>query len=315
MLKSEDHFLEIVNSLFPREHPHMVVGRGDDCAVLKCPASLCMSSDLFLEDVHFRTRYFTPEDIGHKALAVNLSDLAAGGARPLGFNLNLIWPVYLDEEFCRSMLSSMAELGAKFKLALTGGDLSFGKSLGLAVCIWGKSPARQMLRGKAEPGDVLFVVGKAGLAACGLSLLEENDPGLDRYPECVAQHLRPRPLVREGQVLAGIEEVKGLMDVSDGLARDLPRFCRRGTGVEICSDFRVHPEVASFCRDRGLDPLATALKGGEDYALLGACTRKGWDTVKKKVMDCRRLGTVTDKPGIFLQDRELGLKGFDHFEK
>jgi len=113
MLRSEDHFLEIVDSLFPNTHPQMAVGRGDDCAVIECPGRLCVSSDLFLEDVHFRTRYFSPEDIGYKALASNLSDLAANGADPLGFNLCLIWPEYLDQEYCRRMLGSMAELAGE----------------------------------------------------------------------------------------------------------------------------------------------------------------------------------------------------------
>jgi len=315
MIKSEEHFLEIIDSLFPAVHAHMLVGRGDDCAVLECPEKMCMSSDLFLEDIHFRTRYFSPEDIGYKALAVNLSDLAAAGASPLGFGLNLIWPGYLEEEFCRRMLASMADLAREFDIALTGGDVSFGSSLGLAVSIWGGSPERHMLRARGNPGDVLFLAGEVGLARCGLVLLEENDPELDRYVQAVNRHLRPEPLIREGLVLSGHTEVKGLMDVSDGLARDLPRFCRPDTGVELDRDLKVHPLLIPFCRDRKMDPLAFALLGGEDYALLGACSSDGFGAVQKCLPACRFLGRITDRPGIYMEGKKLELKGFDHFEQ
>ncbi len=315
MLRSEDHFLEIVDSLFPLEHEHMLVGRGDDCAVLQCPERLCMSSDLFLEDVHFRTRYFNPEDIGYKGLAVNLSDLAAAGARPLGFNMNLIWPGYLDESFCRRMLASMAELAREFDLALSGGDLSFGRSLGLAVTIWGKSPERNMLRGQGQPGDIVFIVGEVGLARCGLILLEENDPELDRFSLAVGRHLRPYPLVSQGRELTGMKEVKGLMDVSDGLARDLPRFLGPDHGLELYQDFPVHPEVRAFCRDRQKEPLMFTLRGGEDYALLGVCSEKNWEKLHTGLQDLKKIGNIVEVPGIYLKGKKLELKGFDHFEK
>ena len=91
-LASEAEFLRLVDRRFSNVHPHMALGRGDDCAELVCPRDLCLTSDLFLEDVHFRTSYFSAADIGWKALAVNFSDLAAAGARPVGWNMNLMLP-------------------------------------------------------------------------------------------------------------------------------------------------------------------------------------------------------------------------------
>ena len=89
-IRSEDDFLLLVDRYFPNTHPHLALGRGDDCAELLCPPRMALSTDLFLEDIHFRRSYFTPEDMGHKALAVNISDLAAAGALPLGFSLGLM---------------------------------------------------------------------------------------------------------------------------------------------------------------------------------------------------------------------------------
>ncbi len=315
MLKSEEHFLEIINDVFPNTHPHMLVGRGDDCAVLACPQKLCLSSDLFLEDVHFRLSYFSPENVGYKALAVNLSDLAAHGAKPLGFNLNLIWPSYLDAGFCRSMLEGMAQLAAQFDLPLTGGDLSFGNCLGLAVTIWGQSPDDTLLRGRCLPGDVLFVAGGVGLARCGLMLLEENAGDADKYPLSTASHLRPYPLVQEGRVLAEQGVIKGLMDVSDGLARDLPRFLAPGTGVNIDPLFPVHQEVLTYCRHIKHDPLIFSLLGGEDYALLGGCTEECWSLVQSRVRSAWKLGRVMSEEGVYVEGNRISVKGFDHFEK
>ncbi len=314
MLKSEEHFLEIINDVFPNAHPHMLVGRGDDCAVLACPRKLCLSSDLFLENVHFRLSYFKAEDVGYKALAVNLSDLAAHGARPLGFNLNLVWPSYLDAGFCRCMLEGMAEIAGQFNLALTGGDLSLGNCLGLGITIWGQSPEKYLLRESCLPGDVLFVAGEVGLARCGLMLLEENCRHMNQYPLSLAAHLRPVPLILEGQVLAGQEAVKGCMDVSDGLARDLPRFLSRGTGVEIDPAFAVHPEVAGYCRVMKVDPIVFSLLGGEDYALLGGCAEDDWPMVQSRVSSAWKLGRVVARERVFLDGNRVFLKGFDHFE-
>ncbi len=314
-LRSEEHFLEIVNDTFPNIHRHMLVGRGDDCAVLSCPEKLCLSSDLFLENVHFRLSYFRPQDVGYKALAVNLSDLAANGAIPLGFNLNLIWPAYLDEGFCRAMLKDMAGLAAMHDLALTGGDLSFGSFLGLGITIWGSSPDGHLLRGKCRPGDILFVAGQLGLARCGLELLERASPDADNYPLSINAHLRPVPLVREAAALSSSGKTMGLMDVSDGLSRDLPRFLAQGTGVEIDASLPVHPEVKSYCASLQEDPLFFTLLGGEDYALLGGCLDGDWPIIKAGLDSAWIVGRVVEKEGIFINGKRINLKGFDHFEK
>ena len=123
-LVSEDHILARIASHFPNEGPDVLLGRGDDCAVLGVSGPLCVSTDLFMEGVHFRRSYFTPEDIGWKALAVNLSDLAADGARPMGFTVGLSLPPDADMALVDGLCAGMAELAAQASVPLVGGDLS-----------------------------------------------------------------------------------------------------------------------------------------------------------------------------------------------
>ena len=317
-IRSEDDFLGLVDQYFPNTHPHLALGRGDDCAELHCPPRLALSTDLFLEDSHFRRSYFTPEEIGHKALAVNISDLAAAGAVPLGFSLGLMTPVPLPREDAEGILRGMAALAAAHSLALSGGDLSRAGSLGFCVTVWG-SPAADGLpflrRGPVQPGDMLFSCGTLGLAGIGLALLEENGrDAMKDYPAACAAHLRPLPMVAAGQALAQFP--CRLMDISDGLARDLPRMLG-ACGAELTlPQESLHPELTEYARNNTLDPAALAYAGGEDYGLLGAVSPQRYDALAdalKNISPVTRLGTVTRQPGILCNGQAVQAKGFDHF--
>lgn len=123
-LGSEDAILARIASHFPNTGEEVLLGRGDDCAVLRAGSPLCISTDLFMEDVHFRRGYFSPQDIGWKALAVNLSDLAACGARPSGFTVGLSLPPDADMELVDGLCEGMARLAEQASAPLVGGDLS-----------------------------------------------------------------------------------------------------------------------------------------------------------------------------------------------
>ncbi|PTN36106.1 thiamine-phosphate kinase [Desulfonatronum sp. SC1] len=325
-LRSEDAFLELIDSFFPNSHHRLPLGRGDDCAVINCKESLCVSSDLFLQDVHFRMAYFAPEDIGYKALAVNISDIAAMGAKPLGFVLNLMAPGHLERGFWEAFFRGMAELAAEHDLYLAGGDLSVAPYLGVVVTIWGErlEGGRLLRRVQARPGDVLFLVGEIGLARLGLTLLEggvnpktsKNDSTPADYPIAVQAHLRPFMQVSTATALSRTPEVRGMMDVSDGLARDLPRFLGPELGCALSLPLEtLHPELRLFARKSGMDAAEWAVLGGEDYALLGVVAARDWDMLREKNPAVRRLGDVTKKPGIHLNEKQLRSQGFDHFSR
>jgi len=353
-LSSEDAFLALINSFFPACTPRLRVGRGDDCAVFSCRDSMCVSSDLFLENVHFRLGYFSAADVGYKALAVNISDIAAMGGKPTGFVMNLMISDQqrdtLGNGFWNEFFSGMSELAKEHDLVLAGGDLSRASCMGVAITIWGEPPpgGRYLQRGQAREGDVLFCIGEPGLARLGLTLLEGNvnqggpckhsapgaaarphgriarrhDPaGQSRgedpssYPAAVRAHLRPALHVSEAQILAGIEGVRGLMDVSDGLVRDVPRYL--GPKLGCCITLRgaeLHPELRRFATRRQSDALEWALLGGEDYALLGSVAEDDWPCLRREIPTARRLGDVTGVPGIFLNEKKFRFQGFDHFE-
>jgi len=316
-ITSEDDFLALVDRHFPRRAPGVLLGRGDDAAVVAWPERVCVTTDLFLEGVHFRRDYFSPADIGYKALAVNLSDVAAMGGTPIGCVLGLICPPDADAAFWDGVLAGLAAAAAPAEVPLVGGDLSAGDRVGLAITVWGKPGAagRFLTRGTATPGDTLFAVGPLGLARAGLFALERDGTNAAAdVPAAVAAHLRPTPRLAAGTRLADLPGVTACMDVSDGLARDLPRLLAPGTGAALHLDrARVHPEAARLAEAQGRDPVLELVAGGEDYALLGAVGANDWPAVAREVPEAWPLGRVLDVPGINLNGAPLAARGFDHF--
>ncbi len=344
-ITSENDFLVLVDRCFDLTTPHQLSLRGDDCAELAMPEAICLSSDLFLEDVHFRTAYFSFYEIGHKALAVNLSDLAAAGAVPLGFNMNLILPAPTPRSAVEQLLRGMSELAAAHNLPLTGGDLSQGQKLGLCISIWGKQAGRKFLRrGGCRPGDTLFIAADSrplplGLARAGLYSLESLGRGnaLSLAPDACKRHLLPNPLIRAGIAIAKLAPETALMDLSDGLARDLPRLLGYNhaglslnkrthspehapavsLGAEIAlTDCALHPELLAWCRRSGLNPVEQAVLGGEDYLLLGSTDKPELLKTIEAEADgfyCLVIGKVNDSGMIMVNGNEFSQTGFDHF--
>ena len=327
-LISEDHVLAAIARFFPEpeDNPKILTERDDDCAVLRVSEPLCVSTDLFIEDVHFRRRYFSPADIGWKALAVNLSDLAACGAMPVGFSLGLGLPPDADMDMLHGLLQGMSELAELARAPLTGGDLSRSEKLHLCITVFGEAAA-PLRRGQAKPGDTLFVIGQTGLARTGLLRLEaEGAAALRTNPDACAAHLRPMPRLEDGRTLHNLalahpEARIGLMDLSDGLARDMPRLIglkpsgslkrRDGAGADLILP-PPHPEVARYCAANELDADLFRLAGGEDYALIGSCNPTALPMLRKALPDLHEAGTVNSEPGLRCQGAAIE-PGFDHF--
>ncbi|MFW5734027.1 MAG: thiamine-phosphate kinase [Oceanidesulfovibrio sp.] len=321
--ETEDDFFRYLDTFFVRDHPSVELGRGDDCAVLRLPDRSCFTTDLFLEDVHFRTRYFTARELGHKSLAVNLSDLAGMGVRPTGFLLDLIAPKNrsLEAAFWDDFFQAMADLAGSAGAVLAGGDLSAGPCLGMAITAWGApdSGGAILTRGPVAPGDVIFVVGEYGLARTGLARLEsEGREAEARFPAAVAAHCAPTPQIEAGLALsrvAGAEGgVSGLMDLSDGIARDLPRLLgfQYGAALDIGAG-SLHAEIRSHVRETGEDPVEFAVLGGEDYALLGAAKPGAVSRLEDEVPDFRVIGQVVENTGLTVNGNHFTHSGFDHF--
>lgn len=316
-LGSEDDFLALIDRHFPNQGPGLVLGRGDDGAVMTCQGEMVVTMDLFLEDVHFRRDYFEPEEIGYKALAVNVSDVCAMGALPTAFTLGVCTPRNSTSQFWDRLLAGMARLAAQWDMLLVGGDLDRACSVGLNITTWGRPvvPGRYLRRAMVKPGDRLFAVGPLGLSRVGLSVLEDMGRfAMQEFPAATRAHLTPDLHPEATRLLAADQRVLGLMDVSDGLARDLPRFVGPNRGVSLNLDAQsIHPEIRAFAAPRGEDPTRLAVVGGEDYALLGACTAHDLAGLLDDIPGAYVVGTVGETPGVRLYGRLLAEEGFDHF--
>lgn len=314
-MKSEEQFLKLIDRHFDLDHEFVKLGRGDDCAILTGGKDYCVSSDLFIEDVHFRRDYFSAADIGYKALAVNVSDIAGMGGKPVAFTMDLMAPADIDDDFWEELFKSMGGLARQTDIALAGGDISRADKLGMSISIFGVGGSSGFLRrGNCVPGDVLFTVGDLGLARAGLMTLEAVGlKGREVLPAAVMAHLRPKPKVMIGTLL-NAAGVKGLMDVSDGLARDLPRFLGPDMGADITlKTDQLNGNVITFSESIGVDPLETAILGGEDYALLGAVSPFEMGKAQS-VPGFTPIGTVTKTPGLTVDGTAFTAPGFDHFD-
>jgi thiamine-monophosphate kinase len=259
--------------------PGVLVGLGDDAAVLAPTpgAALLATTDLVIEDVHFRRATATPRDVGWKALAVNVSDIAAMGGVPRWALVALAVPEATPLEEVLAFYAGMQEVAGPHGMAIVGGDTSASPAgVFVNVTVLGEHDGTPRLRSMARPGQLVAVTGSLGRAAAGLRVLETRAGGRDAgvpegaAAELVAAHLRPTPRVAEGRWLAAQPAVHAMMDCSDGLATDLAHICEEsGVGARVAlPQVPVAAATRQAARALGQDPLAWAVSGGEDYELL-----------------------------------------------
>jgi thiamine-monophosphate kinase len=261
----------------PPPSPKVHVGSGDDAAVTVPGGATVTSVDALVDGVHFRRGQASLAQIGSKALAAGLSDLAAMGADPGEAYIVLGVPIDLDEEGCLEVLDGLTELAVATGTTLAGGDVTRAPSLALAITVVGHAarPEQLVTRSGGRPGDVLVVTGELGGAAAGLLVLEELDSaaGLsaDEAAALLARQLEPRPRLDAGRALAR-SGATAMIDISDGLGGDAAQLARAsGVGVTIqASTLPVAAGVAQVAAAAGRDPLELAAGGGEDYELLAA---------------------------------------------
>jgi len=297
-----------------------VAGPGDDCALTRVrPGWLLVSKvDQLVEGVHF-SDVFRPEEIGHKALAVALSDLAAAGAIPRWILVALSLPPWVDDRFLSGIARGMSRLAHESQVKLVGGNLSRAELLSLTVTALGEArPAHALRRSGARAGHELLVTGTLGDAALGLRLLTAGRP--TRLTKAARAQLAPNPRVEVGK-LAGRYAAAGI-DLSDGLLQDLGHLCERsrlGAELELAA-LPLSPEL------RRLAPQAArelALIGGEDYELLFAVPPDAAGPFRRaaarKGVALTRIGRLRRAAGIRLLDEE-GVEvplpaagGWDHF--
>ncbi|NCT83137.1 MAG: thiamine-phosphate kinase [Comamonadaceae bacterium] len=290
------------------------VGVGDDCAVLRPTpgARWLVSSDMLVEGRHFLSTV-DPARLGHKALAVNLSDLAACGATPRGFTLALALP-RVDEAWLAGFARGLWALSEASGCPLIGGDTTQGP-LNLCITVLGEAPAGQaLLRGGARAGDEIWVSGRLGDARLALEVfrgtvaLEGNGfEAVRRAMEC------PTPRLALGQALRGI--ATAAIDLSDGLLGDLGHILA-ASGVGACLDVDALPRSAVLAAQPAALQRQCLLAGGDDYELL--FTAPAGARLPDVGVALTRIGRIEARPGLRVVDAagaavEHGLRGYDHF--
>jgi len=275
------------------------IGIGDDCAVLRAgPSDLVFTTDFVLESRHFERSTHSAADIGHKALARSLSDLAAMGSQPVFCLVSLAIPPALSGRWVRSFYSGLLALAEQHRITLAGGDLArFDAAIVADVMCCGRVPSgTALLRKSARPGDRIFVTGELGASALGFTT-RRGAPWL--------RHKRPEPRVQAGIRLRKLG-VSAAIDLSDGLSLDLARLCRAS---------KVSAELEDVLPLAAGASLEQALHGGEDYELLFTAPPNVKLPGRIAGSPVTRIGVVTRGHAgrIRLSGRPLPARGFDHF--
>jgi thiamine-monophosphate kinase len=287
----------------------VAVGLGDDAAVIvpERNALEVVTTDAMVEGVHF-DRTFTPAAaIGHRALAVNLSDLAAMGASPRAALLSLVLPPGLPLADFEALVDGFMALAAAHGVTLIGGNItrSPGPLIVDVTAMGTVRPRRVLTRSGARPGDEVWVSGDIGSAAAGLQSLSAGAQGDGRMGACEAAFLEPQPRVRLGALLGRNRAASSCVDLSDGLADGLHQLAdASGVGLEVDGGaVPVTAEARSWFEARSLDPVTAAITGGDDYELLFTVRPKGrsrFETARRQArgLQLTRIGTIRREPGV-----------------
>jgi len=302
------------------EDDRVVAGIGDDAAVWQAAAGLDLATvDTLIEGVHFKYDYTSGEQLGWKALAVNLSDLAAMGAVPRYALVALALPPEVTVERVRLLYRGLLDAAEMFHVSIVGGNLSRAAEVSVTVTLFGNASGETVMRrDAARIGDAIAVTGQPGSAAAGLATLTED--GIPQ--ESAGDHLReaflrPYPRVREGQLMLK-NGVRCAVDTSDGLAADLGHICRAsGVGAKLWWDGL--PLDDYVMRTFGPRAMDLVLHGGEDYELLFTGPPDVVEVVRDKLLcPVSIIGEITGAEEIVIADgkggqRALEPTGWDHF--
>ncbi len=329
----ERGLVELIRRRFPTSPALLPIGIGDDAAIaVPTRGELeVLTTDCLVEGVHFDLAFSTAADVGYRALAVNVSDVAAMGGTPRLALLSLILPGTLAVADVEALLEGFAEMGQESGVALAGGNITRSPGpLIVDVSLLGSVRPRKVLsRAGGRPGDVLYVTGSIGSAAAGLGWLRKHagrgqavpdDPGL---AACVERYRRPAPRFRFGSLLGRGKVAGACMDLSDGLADAVRQLAEAsGTGAKIdAAAIPVTEAARRWFAGEGGDPIRAAIAGGDDYELLFSVSSRRRGRLRTAIQQSRglavtRIGELTGSRDIVLS-RPDGAEplpdGFTHF--
>jgi len=304
---------------FPGDR-RLVLGPGDDCAVLKTSPGkrLVITTDELVENTHFLRRLSTPEDLARKLMRVNLSDLAAMGlVKPVSCVVGSGLPKGTSPDFILRFIKALKKEALKFGISVAGGNLSGSREMHFYMTVWGEAGKSGIVtRYGAKPGDILFNLGPLGEAKAGLEILMRGRPAEKiRFRRLVRSFLAPEPLLKQGALIGSRGLASAMLDNSDGLARSAAIL----SGLSRC---RVRLNVGEPAVSRALMEYASvksrpwreyALSGGEDYGLIFTARPDKESLIKKLLPAAAAVGRVEKGKGVALEGYESKVASFDHF--
>jgi thiamine-monophosphate kinase len=324
---NEDELVEAIAALTGAES-RVLIGIGDDAAVWQPSRSQrsVISTDALIEGVHFSRAWMSPDDIGWRAMAANLSDLAAMAARPRLGTVALGIPPEWTPQALLECYAGMARCAKSYGLQIAGGDLVRAPVLTIAITVIGEVRASNLkTRSGARPGDVIASTGALGASRAGLDVAKgavQIDAAL--AARALEAHRLPQPRLAQGRWLGASSRVHAMMDCSDGLSTDLTRMAQAsGVGASI-ERVPIADAASAAAAALGIDPMAYALAGGEDFELLLAIESRAFMHLARRFQArfgqaLERIGTVRADERIVMvnQGREepVARTGWDHFSQ
>ncbi|MDP9111176.1 MAG: thiamine-phosphate kinase [Candidatus Eremiobacteraeota bacterium] len=322
----EDDIVAAIAAIAGRERGRILLGIGDDAAVWQPSRSArsVITTDALIENVHFSRATMSMEEIGWRAMAANLSDIAAMGARPVLATIALGIPVR-DAAGVRDLYRGLVASAESSGCAIAGGDLTRAPVLTLAITVVGEvRPSNLKTRAGALPGDVLAVTGPLGASRAGLALLQSRIT-LDgaSATEALKAYRTPSPRIAEGRWFGASRNVHAMMDCSDGLSTDLARLCASSSVGARITAIPIAASAVAAAERLGDDSVAFALAGGEDFELLVSIDARAFGHLEKLYRKRFRrpleaIGTVQPDERLVLvkngREEPLPRTGWDHFE-
>ncbi|MEA2055329.1 MAG: thiamine-phosphate kinase [Candidatus Thermoplasmatota archaeon] len=288
----------------------VLVGIGDDAAVVKTSGLQVLTTDCLVEGDHFLRKWFMPLQIGMKAIEINVSDVAAMGAVPKYVLVSLALPKDLDVEFIEEMYKGMWKTCDKYNMEIIGGNMTHSKNIVISITLTGEVNKKNLsLRSGAKPGDFVLASGHLGNGRAGLRVFQENLTG---FEEVKNSYLEPKAQLDTALKLAPY--VNSMIDVSDGLAPEIKHICDESKhGAIIYKDkIPIKDDVIEVAKTLGEDEHDYALFGGEDFELVFTVSKDNLDKVKGFLV-----GEITKNKEIKLtsqgKEKIITEKGYDHF--
>ncbi len=267
--------IERIKARLAAQQPDLIAGIGDDAAIIRTDSDehLLATCDIQLEDVHFRRKFITPYQLGQRAVAVNISDIAAMGGIPTYLLVSLGLPPDIEVDYIDQLYHGMEKEATRSNATIAGGNITRSLQLMIDIFLLGKVKQNLVItRSGAQQGDLLLVTGDIGKSAAGLRLLNRKAKNKDQIidPQLSAAHLTPTPRLPESRIIANLQIATAMIDISDGLASDLGHICRASkVGAVIWAEsLPISTATRNAAALIGCDPLQLALYGGEDYELL-----------------------------------------------